>query len=332
MQEEQKLLKEQHGNLKKVLKEATDEEQNLIKTLGKNRAVMRDVESILSKNHIERPYYHGGKYNGKAMVRFMDYSHSSAIMDGIARHLLALPDLDAGQQEEVNEWIPKFKRILSVFDGVFSIARMPSGTVSDEYLAKLENFIATAMRLWRGLGNSVTPKVHAVEDHLLDQIRRLKGIGDLTEDFIEKSHQDGIIDHSRTKNSLTLDAKAKQHSKREHKRLLPSVLCVAEKVQNRSKRFKTRHDHENGTSAKVFVTRSEERIKTVMENKKRVREDALQITSEYQGIIYLKSGRDISLQEAEKKTNSANIIQQSIRVLIQRRRIINNQTQQQHQE
>jgi hypothetical protein len=143
---------------------------------------MRDVESILSKNHIERPYYHGGKYNGKgkAMARFMDYSHSSAIMDGIARHLLALPDLDAGQWEEVNEWIPKFKRILSVFDGVFSIARMSSGTVSDEYLEKLENFIATAMRLWRGLGNSVTPKNHAVEDHFLDQIRRLKGIGDLT--------------------------------------------------------------------------------------------------------------------------------------------------------
>jgi hypothetical protein len=81
---------------------------------------------------------------------------------------------------------------------------------------------------------------------------------------------------------------------------LPSVLCIAEKVQNHSKRFKTIHDHENGTSAKVFITRSEERIKTVMENIKRVREDALQIASEYQG-IYLKSGRDISLQEAEKK-------------------------------
>jgi hypothetical protein len=58
----------------------------------------------------------------------------------------------------------------------------------------------------------------------------------------------------------------------------------------------------------------------------------VQITSEYQSIIYLKSGREISFQDAEKKKNSANIIQQSIRGLIQHPRIINNQTQQQHQE
>jgi hypothetical protein len=65
--------------------------------------------------------------------------------------------------------MPKFKKILSIFDGVFSIARMPCGAVREEQIIKLENLIATAMRLWRGLGNSSTPKVHVIDDHLVCQ-------------------------------------------------------------------------------------------------------------------------------------------------------------------
>ncbi len=232
LHEDQKLMKKQLSNLKKDLKEASDETYRLKKTLGKStRQVTNEIESILSKNYIERPYYHGGKYNGKAMVRLMDYSHSCKIMDQILEHLLtSIPDLDASRRGEINEWIPKFKKILSVFDGAFSISRMPSGTVSDEHIVKLESFIATALKLWRGLGNSITPKVHAIEDHLVEQVRRLKGIGDLGEDFIEKYHQDGKINHSRTKNSLSDQAKAMQHSHRDHKCLLPSVQCHGEQI------------------------------------------------------------------------------------------------------
>jgi hypothetical protein len=38
-----------------------------------------------------------------------------------------------------------------------------------------------------------------MEDRLLEQIRKFKGIGDLCVDFVEKSHQDRIIDNARTK-------------------------------------------------------------------------------------------------------------------------------------
>jgi hypothetical protein len=134
-------------------------------------------------------------------------------------------------------------------------------------IVKLEGFIDTAMKLWRGFGNSITPKVHTIEDHLVEQVRRLKGIGDLGEDFIEKYHQDGKINHSRTKNSLSLGAKAMQHSRREHKHLLPSVQCHAEQIRNKSKRCKTIH-HENGTSSKIFITKKEEQESKAKENKK----------------------------------------------------------------
>jgi cell division septum initiation protein DivIVA len=270
LHKEQKLMKDQVANLKRGLKEATDEADCLKKSLGRTtRQITNEIESIFSKNYIERPYYHGGKYNGKAMVHLMDYSHSSKIMDQIAEHLLtSIPDLDASHREEINEWIPKFKKVLSVFDGAFSISRMPSGTASDEHIIKLESFIATALKLWRGLGNSITPKVHAIEDHLVEQIWRLKGIGDLSEDFIEKSHQDGIIDHSRTENSLSHDVKARQHSHREHKRLLPSVQCHAKHIGNKTKRCKTIR-HENGTSSKILITKIEVREKLVKDDKKK---------------------------------------------------------------
>jgi hypothetical protein len=178
----------------------------------------------------------------------------------------------------------KFKKILSVFDGVVSIARMPCGKVCNEHIVKLENFIATAMTLWRGLGNSITPKVHAIEDRLVEQVRKLKGISDLSEDLIEKSHQDGIIDHSRTKNSLTHEDKAKQHSCREHKWLLPSVKCHAEHIAEASKRYKA-VNHENDTSLKFLVSKTEQQESKVREDKKKVREDELLIASEIKAPI-----------------------------------------------
>ena len=136
------------------------------------------IESILLKYHIEKPYYHGGKYNGKAMVHLMDYKHSSKVMDEPRAFILAIPQVDRCANEEVEEWTTKFKNILSVFDGMFSIARMSCGTVNEEHIKSIKNSINLAMTLWRGLGNSVSPKPHALEDHLVDQLICFSGIGD----------------------------------------------------------------------------------------------------------------------------------------------------------
>lgn len=94
LQEEQKLMKEKYVNVKKEFKEWKDEEEKFKRQLQKNTGqVMNEVESILSKNYIERPYYHSGKHNGKAMVCLMDYSHSSKITDEISMYLLSIPEL-----------------------------------------------------------------------------------------------------------------------------------------------------------------------------------------------------------------------------------------------
>ena len=37
-------------------------------------------------------------------------------------------------------------------------------------------------------------KIHGIEDHLLDEIKKYNGIGCFIEDFIEQAHQFGMLD------------------------------------------------------------------------------------------------------------------------------------------
>ncbi len=109
-------------------------------------------------------------------------------MDEMGAFILSIPNVDRCSNQEVEEWLNKYKKNHSVFDGVFSIARLSCGKVKGEHIASIQ----TAMKLWTGLGISVSPKLHAIEDHMAKQLKNFLGIGDFCEDFIEKTHQDGI--------------------------------------------------------------------------------------------------------------------------------------------
>ncbi len=82
----------------------------------------------------------------------------------------------------------------------------------------------------------MTPKAHAIEDHLLQQVTHLKGIGDLGEDFLEQSHQDGIRDYARSKNSKREHA-ALLHSKWEQC-LHPGLRDTLDEIKQNSVRMK----------------------------------------------------------------------------------------------
>jgi hypothetical protein len=56
------------------------------------------------------------------------------------------------------------------------------------------------------------PKVHGLEDHLVDQMVRYNGIGDFCEDFVEQAHQIGVRDELRTSN-LTRSKAFRSHLK-----------------------------------------------------------------------------------------------------------------------
>ncbi len=159
--------------------------------MGKvNNDVVQKVEVILRRHNIEKPYCHGGKYNSTAMVTFM--TNSSLIMDDLQEMLLSLPQHGRCANEEVQEVTSKYKNILHVFDGLFCLARTPSGLVTEEHIAKLQRFVVEGMKLWREMELSTeAPKPHAIEYHWIDQMIQFNGIGNLGEDFVEQSHQDG---------------------------------------------------------------------------------------------------------------------------------------------
>jgi hypothetical protein len=85
---------------------------------------------------------------------------------------------------------------------------MFSGMFDPEQIEHLKKSVRTAVGLWRGMDQSISPKVHAIEDHLVEQIVRLKGIGDLGEDFVEQSHQDGIIEEFQSKSAKSREIAA----------------------------------------------------------------------------------------------------------------------------
>ncbi len=203
--------------------------------LGKNdRAVLQSVERVLRAHSIEKPYCHGGLYNGKAMNRLMTCSQT--LMHDIQNVLLDAPvHATRCSDDEIISWAEKFANILKVFDEVFSISRTPSGQLTGEQGRILMLRVEESLRLWRGLSLNVTPKVHAVEDHLCQQVCRLNGIGDLGEDFLEQSHQEGIKDHARSKNAKRERA-ANLHSNWEEQHLYPDVRdkMDADKIDNLS--------------------------------------------------------------------------------------------------
>ena len=112
------------------------------------------------------------------------------------------------------------------------MARRPSGFVNDADIRQLQDFVAEGMRLWRALKLSMeAPKPHAVEDHLCDQIIRLKGIGDLNEDWVSHAHQDEIRDKIRSSSQKEQAFIARRHCRWEQKQKLPAVQMIKKLVK-----------------------------------------------------------------------------------------------------
>jgi hypothetical protein len=70
------------------------------------------------------------------------------------------------------------------------------------------------MKLWRNLESSAeAPKPHAIEDHLCDQMLKLKGVGDIGMHWVEQAHQDGIRVEGRSRSPKDHGANAILHCK-----------------------------------------------------------------------------------------------------------------------
>jgi hypothetical protein len=269
--------------------------------------VIHKVEHVLKTHHIAKPYYHGGKYHGKAMVCLMD--KSQIIMEDIKNMLVnvhdgfqgnALNQTELCSQQEIIEWCDKFKDLLKVFDSMFSQAHAFSGMFDPEQTEHLKKSVETAMGLWRGTGQSISPKVHAIEDHLVEQILRLQGIGDLCEDFVEQLHQERIIEEVQSKCTKSREIASIQQCRKEHKRLNPDVISKIAEIKKCSKRTCRHVDTESGAEMFLEISAKLDKKKKSRELKDQICTAALEETAKTNG-AYLKSGLQCNLDEAKLK-------------------------------
>jgi hypothetical protein len=200
---------------------------------------------LKSKHGITKSHYHGGEYNGKGMLKLM--TNADTLMKDFCDYIVEnIPENERASNIEVQEFTSKYSHILLVFDRIFSTARASTGSLNDDDIALLVTFIQQAMVLWQKLQLSVTPKVHALEDHLVEQLLkeehgvRLRGIGEFTEDFVEQAHQFGFRDEVRTRGLKDHTAKARSHSNWEHRALNPAVQQKHKEVASVTSRKRKR--------------------------------------------------------------------------------------------
>ena len=96
--------------------------------------------------------------------------------------------------EELTRVIMTFKSLFDCMDVVFSKLRILDPTKRE--IEEIDVSIKGLASIWKELDLNVTPKMHILICHTLDQVVMLGGIADKVEDFIEKAHQTGKkLDH-----------------------------------------------------------------------------------------------------------------------------------------
>ena len=81
-----------------------------------------------------------------------------------------------------------------LLDGVYSLARTELGKVTDEIINDTKRIVKAILTMWRHLGLSMRgPKIHGLEDHLVEHMVHYKGIGDNCEDFLDNKKFDENI-------------------------------------------------------------------------------------------------------------------------------------------
>ena len=182
----------------------------MVRGRGKMAPLRQELEAAMASFGIERPVYHGGELEGTKIIILLQkirplFNEFKEIILGV--------DNRAANDEEVNKVISYYINLGYLLDGVFSLARTESGKLDEEIILKLKRMIKAVLKMWRSMMLSMkAPKIHGLEDHLIDSMEMWGGIGCFVEDFVEQAHQTGVKDEKRTKGMRNNFDKAKAHN------------------------------------------------------------------------------------------------------------------------
>ena len=142
------------------------------------------MESKLIEYGIDRAKYHGGNLEGTSIVRM--FQNANEIFNQF-KISISKSIIEDTQIKEVNDVTERYIEICTLFDTLFALSRTICGEITCEIIEKLRNIIQKVMLYLRNLRfSSKIPKIHGIEDHLLDQIIKYNGIGCLSKILLNK--------------------------------------------------------------------------------------------------------------------------------------------------
>ena len=104
------------------------------------------------------------------------------------------------------------------------------------------------------------PKIHGIEDHLLDQIIKYNGIGCFIEDFIEQALQYGMLEERKSANMRDREKAAHNHSKMEMIRNNGKVINKIIEVKRNTRRVQKKR---KSVDAKIIFKKNRKYVKNV---------------------------------------------------------------------
>ena len=160
----------------------------------KERSIDNLADKILIHHGVGIDKYHGGTLVGPNIQKL--FKNADAIFDALTE--LGIERIRQRRNDDTELMPPSvedFKRkmmlhrkLIKMQDSVYAGLRMISP--SKRECTSVKTDIDAMDHLWKVLVFSLTPKAHMVFSHAHEQMVRFDGLGDKTEDFIEKRHQD----------------------------------------------------------------------------------------------------------------------------------------------
>ena len=221
------------------------------------------IENIFIDYEISPAKYHGGKLNGVDCREVM--LKAKSLFCDIKRLLLSISHPDRCSDEIIIQRCDIFQDILVTLDLICSKIRIKRGELKENDIAELRRAQQSLDYLWSAAGLSFTPKIHGLLAHAVEQVERLKGIGDLLEDDLEHLHQMSKKITDRTSRIKNKNQQARSHSQMEAKLYNAEIITRTQQSQAESKRVYKRKRVDAVQRAVIAKKeRDEHRMETIL--------------------------------------------------------------------
>ena len=164
-------------------------------------SVYTQIDRIFQSHGANRYHYFGRQFQGKDIRKIMDKADELFGSDGTGGEIrvafvshVTAKNLSDAEKEELLDKVHKMCNDvgtgLKLWDG--ALAGIHVNDYEKDHCRKTQDRIDKAMAHTRGMGISITPKMHGMEMHVVNQMRDIPGgIGRMMEHWIEQYHQTG---------------------------------------------------------------------------------------------------------------------------------------------